>query len=116
MTVTDTTQTHLVTSHGADFFGEDRYTLKQLHEIGQYLRGYASANDFEPLARVLESAGARPQSIPPVKASEYAGLLRRVARGKFTPKKLAGAAALLADAADRAAADREPWNWNPATG
>jgi hypothetical protein len=111
-----TATTHLVTSHGADFFGEDRHSLRQLYEIRQYVRGVGSAERNEPLVQLLDAAGAHPQEIPPATAADYGQLLRLVARSRFTPKKVAAAAALLADAADRAAAAGESWIWTPAEG
>jgi len=107
--------THLVTSHGADFFGEDRYPLRVLQQIAEYVDGTHPTAAGRPLVRLLFAACTTPRQIPPDQAAEIADQLRATARGRWTPPKLAAVIRLLADAAARAASNGEPWTWTPVT-
>ncbi|MGW2485462.1 DUF7739 domain-containing protein [Streptomyces sp. NPDC001571] len=100
---------HLVTSHGADFFGEDRYTLKSLTSLAAYAEGALPYDERGPLVQLLKTPAE--MDISAEQARLLAALLLRVSRHRFTkpqPSKLARA---LADAASRAAADGQPWEW-----
>jgi hypothetical protein len=105
--------THLVTSHGADFFGEDRFPLRTLQQIADYALGTHPRSIADPLAKLLTSAGAQPQHIAPDRAAELAEQLLATARNRYTPPKLAAQIRLLADGAARAAEAREAWTWTP---
>jgi hypothetical protein len=105
--------THIVTSHGADFFGEDRYTVKQLRELGQHVRGVLPYADYPPLTKVLDDAGDSEREFDTDQAALLAILLRRAASHRALQKKHAGVASLLGQAAARAAGDSEPWTWTP---
>jgi len=106
---------HVVTSHGADFFGEDRYEIRDLKSLAGYAEGALPYSERHELVRLLSRAGAGDQEVPADQAAEMAGLLRRVAAHGFTRPKPSAHAALLADAAARAASDGEPWTWTLTT-
>jgi hypothetical protein len=106
--------THLVTSHGSDFFGEDRYPLRQLQDIADYVRGTIPAASAGPLVQLLAKAGAEPQSVAPEQAAEFAGQLLATIRNRFMKPKLTVPIQLLADAAARAADAGDLWTWTPA--
>ncbi|MFD6891934.1 hypothetical protein [Streptomyces sp. NPDC059957] len=112
--------TFTATSHGADFFGEDRHLTTVLNSLADYARGCLPADEREPLVKLLAAqqlteVGAE-HTIPAADAGRYAGQLRRIARHHFLrSKKLAEAAMLLANSAGRAAADGESWTWRTET-
>ncbi|WP_217562222.1 hypothetical protein [Streptomyces sp. GbtcB6] len=101
---------HMVVSHGADFFGEDRHPLKVLASIAGYAEGCLSATARRPLVDLLKDPGEG-GAIPPDKAVAVAELLMKIARHRWTKAPAAAHARALADAADRAAEAGEPWEW-----
>ncbi|MFZ3475189.1 hypothetical protein ACODT3_41200 [Streptomyces sp. 4.24] len=105
--------THLITSHGADFFGQDRHPLKAIGSLAGYAEGVLPAAERAQLVKLLQSAGAGEHlDVPAADAGVLGEQLHRIARHKFVKSKAAAlAAALLADAADRAAKDGEAWTW-----
>jgi hypothetical protein len=103
---------HLVTSHGADFFGEDRHLLKELAALAPWASNSVSWNDREtiaPLVQALEQPVDR--TFPAAEAARLAELLLKVSRTRHLKPKASALARALADAAARAAADGEPWEW-----
>ena len=112
-----TTLTHLVTSHGADFFGEDCHSLQLLQQIAPWVTGWGDTREAgQLLSGLLETAGAEVHTIPADQAAAFAYLLLHAVHNTYFPKKAAKTARLLAEAAARAAADGEPWTWTPVTG
>lgn len=108
---------HLVTSHGADFFGEDRHPLPLVTGLADhvansvpYVQRKQIAGLLEPL-HALEDAAATGARFTPAEAGAFAGVLLRVSRLGFVKPKLAAVARSLADAAARAADDGEAWTW-----
>ncbi|WP_331724049.1 hypothetical protein [Streptomyces erythrochromogenes] len=106
----------VTTSHGADFFGEDRHLVKSLTSLADYARGCLPADEREPLVQLLAAQQAvevgTEQAIPAAEAEAFAGQFRRIARHHFLRStRLRQAAAFLADSAGRAAADGQPWTW-----
>ncbi|MFJ7345782.1 hypothetical protein ACIQU3_36560 [Streptomyces sp. NPDC101110] len=103
--------THVTVSHGADFEGVDRFTVKQLRELGQYVRGVLSYDDYTKLTPVLDHAGESELEFNTAEAALMAVLLRRAAAARTLPKKYAGPALLLGLSAARAVDEGEPWTW-----
>lgn len=109
---------HLVTSHGADFFGQDRHPLALVSGLAAYVRSavpFAQRSDLGPflerlrqLDQALAEAGAR---FEPDEAATLGEALLNVSRLQGVKPKVSAAVRLLADAATRAAAAREPWEW-----
>ncbi|MEV7225337.1 hypothetical protein AB0N98_36380 [Streptomyces sp. NPDC093681] len=106
---------HIVTSHGADFFGEDRHPLKALASLAGYAEGCLPAAERGPLILLLTNPGDG-GTMTPAQAGEMAQLLRRLARHRFVKTSTAAHARALGDAAARAAADGEPWTWTVEAG
>ena len=50
-------QAHVVTSHGADFFGEDRHPLKALVSLAGYAEGCLPRDERGPLVLLLTNPG-----------------------------------------------------------
>ncbi|MEV6081583.1 hypothetical protein AB0L80_41840 [Streptomyces sp. NPDC052069] len=105
--------THIVTSHGADFFGEDRHLLKAVSDLADYARGAISYAESGPLLDLLREPGTD-RTIPAAEAAQLSELLIRVSRSRGTKPRPSALARALADAAGRAAADGEPWEWHTA--
>ncbi|MFG2284412.1 hypothetical protein ACGFNQ_37705 [Streptomyces asoensis] len=101
---------HVVTSHGSDFFGEDRHPLKALVALAGYAEGCLSFAERGPLVELLRDPGEG-GSIPPAEVAAVAHLLLTLARHRFVKASAAAHARALGDAAARAAADGEPWVW-----
>ncbi|MGW7268269.1 DUF7739 domain-containing protein [Streptomyces sp. NPDC054842] len=111
---------HVVTSHGADFFGQDRHPIKALTGLAPYAENSVSYFDrktIAPLLALLEAPADR--TFPAAEADQLAGQLLKVARARGTKPAVAALARALADAAARAAAAGEEWTWtverSPAT-
>jgi hypothetical protein len=103
---------HLIVSHGADFFGQDRHALKSLVSLAPYAASAFSWNDQKlvaPLVQALENPTAR--TIPASEAAVLAEQLLKVSRNRHIKPAVAGLARALADAAARAADAGEPWEW-----
>ncbi|MFB7032230.1 MULTISPECIES: hypothetical protein [unclassified Streptomyces] len=103
----------IVTSHGADFFGEDRHLLADLAALAPYVTSsvpFSHRQTVAPLVAALEQPGDV-RTFPAAAVAQVAEQLLTVSRARgLTPKRSALARA-LADAAARAATDREPWTW-----
>lgn len=105
--------THVSVSHGADFEGVDRFTVRELRDLGQYVRGVLPYDDARKLALVLDDAGVEPRTFGTDQAVVLAVLLRRVTAARTLPRKYAGPALLLGLSAARAVDEGEPWTWTP---
>lgn len=105
--------THIIVSHGADFFGEDRFTVRELRELGQHMRGVLPYDDHPPLTRILDDAGECEHAFGAEEAALLAVLLRRAAVHRHLHKKYVRVAVLLGQAAAVAAGEGEPWTWTP---
>ncbi|MEU6170175.1 DUF7739 domain-containing protein [Streptomyces tanashiensis] len=108
---------HILTSHGADFFGEDRHPFPLVTNLADhvansvpYVQREQIAGLLEPL-HALKDAAATGAQFNPAEAGAFAEVLLRVSRLGFVKPKLAAVARSLADAAARAAADGEMWTW-----
>ena len=105
-------EAHIIVDHGADFFGEDRHPLTALAALAPYVSNSVSWNDravVAPLLELLENP--TPQTIPAPEAAVLSEQLLKVSRARHLKPKVAALARALADAAARAAADSEPWQW-----
>lgn len=104
---------HAVVSHGADFVGEDRHTIKDLISLAPYAANSVSWSEratVAPLLALLEQPTE--QTIPASEAAALAEQLLKVSRTRGMQPRRSALARALADAAARAAADGEPWEWH----
>ena len=101
---------HVVTSHGSDFFGQDRHPLKVLASLAGYAEGCLPYDERGPVVLLRTNPGEG-GSMSPSQAAEISALLLRLARHRFVKGPVAAVARALADAAARAAAEGEPWEW-----
>ncbi|RSS50090.1 hypothetical protein [Streptomyces sp. WAC01280] len=106
--------THLVVSHGADFFGQDRHDITAVTGLTAYAEVVLPAAERRELVELLEHA-ADGQTIEPATAAVLAEQLLRVSRHKGMAAKPSRLARLLADAASRATTDGEAWTWTATT-
>ncbi|MFB8046294.1 hypothetical protein ACFC8F_33920 [Streptomyces hydrogenans] len=106
--------TSLVTSHGADFFGADSHAVRTVVSLADYARHVLAPLDRVEVVQLLEGAGQMEAgavtAIPAAMVPTLATQLRAIARCRaIRSPRLAATAALLADAAERAAADGDDW-------
>ncbi|MEU3978303.1 DUF7739 domain-containing protein [Streptomyces bacillaris] len=103
-------EAHVVTSHGADFFGEDRHPLTSLTSLAGYAEGCLSQDERGPVVLLLSNPGEG-GTMTPGQAAEIAPLLLKLARHRFVRPKESAIAHALAAAAQEAAAAADPWEW-----
>ncbi|MCL7370431.1 DUF7739 domain-containing protein [Streptomyces ardesiacus] len=103
-------EAHVVVSHGADFFGEDRHPLTSLTSLAGYAEGCLSRDERGPVVLLLTTPGEG-GTMTPSQAAEIAVPLLKLARHRFVRARESAVAHALADAAMRAAAVGEPWEW-----
>lgn len=102
----------VVVSHGADFFGQDRHVLKEVAALAPWVTNSVPYDDRQavaPLVAVMERP--EPRAFPAADAALVSELLLKVSRDRHLKPRPAALARALADAAARAAADGEPWEW-----
>lgn len=102
----------IVTSHGADFFGYDHHLRKDVAALAAWVANSVPYNDRKlvaPLVEALEFPKSR--TFPADAAAVAAQQLLKVSRVRQLTPKASALARALADAAARAAADGEPWEW-----
>ncbi|MFC8366209.1 hypothetical protein ACFUIY_40885 [Streptomyces griseorubiginosus] len=103
---------HVVTSHGADFFGEDRHLVKELVGLAAWVTNsvpYVDRKTVAPLVALLERPEAR--TFPAADAARVSEQLLKVSRIRQLKPRASALARALADAAARAAADGDVWEW-----
>ncbi|MFB6955369.1 hypothetical protein ACFCXP_37630 [Streptomyces niveus] len=102
----------VVISHGADFFGEDHHLLKEVTALAPWVKDSVSYVDRESVAPLV-AALERPESrtFPAEDSASVSEQLLKVSRARFIQPRLAALSRALADAAARAAAAGEPWEW-----
>ncbi|MFI9187649.1 hypothetical protein ACIGXG_36235 [Streptomyces goshikiensis] len=102
----------IVVSHGADFFGQDRHALKEVAALAAWVTNSMPYNDRQavaPLVAAMEHP--EPQTFPAATVGLVSEQLLKVARTRHLKPRAAALARALADAAARAAADGEHWEW-----
>ncbi|MGP9023173.1 DUF7739 domain-containing protein (plasmid) [Streptomyces sp. BR1] len=103
---------HVIVSHGADFFGEDRHPTRELTALVDYVQNsvaYADRKTIAPLVALLEAPAAA--SFKAAEADRLSEQLLKVARTPRIKPAVASLTRALADAAARAAAAGERWTW-----
>lgn len=106
----------VVSSHGADFFGVDHHPAADLATLADHVRAHLSLERGRVrLAQLLEQAGEKSQEVPAAQATDFAAMLRQLARERYLRPSVARRARALGDAAARAGAAGEPWTLTPAT-
>ncbi|MBP5942587.1 hypothetical protein [Streptomyces acidiscabies] len=102
----------VIVSHGADFFGQDRHSLKQIADLAEYVEAsvsYADRLTVAPLIKFLKAPAFG--TFPAADAAQLSEHLLRVARNRGIRPAVAALARSLGDAAARAASDGDPWSW-----
>jgi hypothetical protein len=105
-------EAHVTTTHGADFFGEDRHLLKDLAALAPWVANSVAYNDRQavaPLVAALEKPEDR--TFPASDVALLSEQLLKASRSPHLKPRASSLARALADAAARAAADGEPWLW-----
>lgn len=102
----------IAVSHGADFFGLDHYQSAVLTTLAARVSATIPLDQrlaATPLIKALEAPTDR--EFTPSEAAQLSEQLLQVSRNRHTRTGDAATARALADAAARAASDREPWHW-----
>lgn len=102
----------VVVSHGADFFGQDRHLLKEVAALAAWVENSVPYNDRKavaPLVAAMERP--EPRTFLAADAARISEQLLKVSRTRHLKPRASALARALADAAARAAADGEPWEW-----
>ncbi|MFE1335874.1 DUF7739 domain-containing protein [Streptomyces microflavus] len=102
----------IAVSHGADFFGLDHYQGAVLTALAARVSATIPLDQrlaATPLIKALETPADR--QFTPSEAAQLSEQLLHVSRDPLTRAGDAATARALADAAARAASDREPWHW-----
>lgn len=105
---------YVVTSHGADFFGEDRHPLTVLEKLAAYTDSLLPRDDIRGRVYDVLANAHRGHDIDPGTAGILAGVFGQLASHRALVKKFAVPARLLALSAARAAAEGETWTWRTA--
>ncbi|MFI1867388.1 DUF7739 domain-containing protein [Streptomyces jumonjinensis] len=104
----------LTLSHGTDPYGELPHSTERLHALAADLArpGVLPSQDLATVREILTSPlpGGRLE-IEPGQARQIAAILRRASDSFDLPARPTAEAALLGDAAGRAADADETWTW-----
>ncbi|MGW2920399.1 DUF7739 domain-containing protein [Streptomyces angustmyceticus] len=98
-------------SHGTEANGLISPSYRSISVLGQHLAYVLPARDWRSMAPAFGNRSGDPFTVPAAKAAHIAGLLRVAAGHRLMPHDRAQLARQLADAADRAAKARQPWEW-----
>jgi len=102
----------LVTTHGADFFGQDRHLLADVVALAPWVTNAVPYNDRKSVAPLVAAMeGREALAFPAADAARVSEVLLKVSRDRHLKPRASALARALADAAARAAADGEPWEW-----
>ncbi|MEV8606308.1 hypothetical protein AB0465_41350 [Streptomyces griseoviridis] len=102
----------LLTSHGADFFGQDRHLLVDVVALAAWVTNAVPYDDRKAVAPLVAAMEGREALAFPAADAAYASeVLLKVSRIRQMKPRASALARALADAAARAAADGEPWEW-----
>ncbi|MEU7240308.1 DUF7739 domain-containing protein [Streptomyces sparsogenes] len=98
-------------SHGSDDRGEECRSANSIALLGQHLAHVLPSSDWRTIAFLFNGNLRDVAVVMPRKAGKIAAVLRRGAQHRLMPPDWAKDAQALADAAGRAAAARELWEW-----
>lgn len=102
----------VVVSHGADFFGQDRHLLKEVTDLAAWVENAVPYNDRKSVAPLVAAMEGREALAFQAADAAYASeVLLKVSRIRQMKPRASALARALADAAARAAADGESWEW-----
>lgn len=107
-------------SHGNSTRGTNYRSGGAMSDVGQQVAHVVSGRDWRTVQKLFKLANSSDGSfsIPPREAGKMAAVLRKAADHPMMPTRFVGdslvsadAVRELADAAQRAAAARQPWEW-----
>lgn len=108
-------------SHGNSARGTNYRSGGAMCDVGQQVAHVVTAKEWRTVEKLfkLANSGDGPFSIPPREAGKMAAVLRKAASHQLMPRSFVGdslviaeAVRELADAAQRAATARQPWEWS----
>lgn len=99
-------------SHGTNRWGIITRSYSGMAEFGQQLAHILPGAEWRTVAVIFNRGSGDPFSIPPKEAARMATVLRKAGNHRLMSRDWAPTAHELADAADRAAVARQPWEWS----
>ena len=107
-------------SHGNSTRGTNYRSAGAMHDVGQQVAHIVTGKEWRTVEKLFKAQHADgPFSIPPREAGKMAAVLRKAAAHPLMPRSFVGdslvsadAVRELADAAQRAATARQPWEWS----
>ncbi|MGW4075988.1 DUF7739 domain-containing protein [Streptomyces asiaticus] len=85
-----------------------------MYEVGQQVAHVATAKEWRTVEKLfkLANSGDGPFTIPHREAGKMATVLREAAAHRLMPRTFTANVREIADAAQRAATARQPWEWS----
>lgn len=99
-------------SHGTNQYGEMRRSCTTMDNLGKQLSHVLPARTWRTLKPLFARRSGDPFTVSPRDAGRMADALRAAARNQLLPTDWSLTAVELAEAAARAAAARQPWEWS----
>ncbi|MFD5384283.1 hypothetical protein ACFWMG_04800 [Streptomyces sp. NPDC127074] len=101
-------------SHGNIPRGTNYRSATAMYEVGQQVAHVVTAKEWRTVEKLfrLANSGDGPFSIPHREAGKMAAVLREAAAHRLMPRSFVANVRELADAAQRAATARQPWEWS----
>ena len=101
-------------SHGNSPRGTNYRSAGAMVEVGQQVAYLVTGAEWRTVKKLfkLANSGDGPFSIPPREAGEMAAVLRKAASHQMMPRSFVAGVREVADAAQRAATARQPWEWS----
>ncbi|MFF4574857.1 hypothetical protein [Streptomyces sp. NPDC001410] len=98
-------------SHDTNQHGEFRRSYTSMSNLAQQLAHVLTASDWRSIAYLFNRPSGDPFTVDPAEAGRVAQVLHTAATHQLMPGDWGATANELADAADRAAAAGQPWEW-----
>ncbi|MFF6847118.1 MULTISPECIES: hypothetical protein [Streptomyces] len=100
-------------SHGTNKYGEEAFSATTIANLGQHLAHVLSSRDWRTVAFLFNGQLRGPVTVPPRKAGQVSAALGRAVGHPLMPRGVwTEYAQAFADAAQRAATARQPWEWS----
>lgn len=83
-----------------------------ISNLGEQLAHVLPASDWRQISHLFGGGFSDVAEIPPRRAGQIAGILRKGAGHRLMPSDWANLATVFAEAAERAARAGQPWTWS----
>lgn len=96
-------------SHGPRPYGQMRRSYTSMGQLGEQIAHVLPAREWRKVRHLFNRSSGDPFTIPAKDAARIAPILRKAA--ELMTAEWASDTSILADCADRAAANRQNWEW-----